>query len=551
MKTKSKKFLIFDSDALKNFHKRIFFSIIVFSCFYFLAIFRIADIMIFTPNIALSHQVSLEVERGKIFDRNGTLLSTNINSYSLYANPIKIKNKLNLSKQLSNILNVDYNTIYKKFSLDKKFVYLKRHISPTEYQEVIKLGEINLKTHPTKVRVYPYKNSASHILGFVNIDNKGQAGIENAYNNLLSSGKDIYLSIDINLQNAVRNELKKIIEKFSASSGTAIVFNIKNGELLSLNNYPDFNPNNINLFKNKHFTNLAFQSNYEMGSTFKPLTIAMGIEYNIIKKEMSFDVSKPIKNTIHDHKPYKGSLNIKEIIVRSSNIGTAKIAKKIGKEIQIDFFKKIGFFERIESNFKEAALPLGNKNNWGEIETMTIGYGYGFAVTPMHLALAYMSILNDGKKLKAKFLLNELNQEANRVISKSTSDYIKELLRAVVNETEYTGPRVKIEGYDIGGKTGTAELLKVNGVYDKNANRTLFVGAFPMFDPKFLIITVIDNPKKIKSKDNNPTAAIVNAPLVKNIILKIIEIFNIPQPNSQQILNAAITNNYNRLYVVN
>ena len=245
------------------------------------------------------------------------------------------------------------------------------------------------------------------------------------------------------------------------------------------------------------------------------------------------------------------SLNIKEIIVKSSNIGTAKIAKKIGKEKQIDFFKKIGFFDRIESNFKEAALPLGNQNNWGELETMTIGYGHGFAITPMHLALAYMAVLNDGKKIKAKFLLNESDHKTNTIISKSTSNYIKELLRAVVNETEYTGPRVKIDGYDVGGKTGTAELIKANGVYDKNANRTLFVGSFPMFNPKFLIVTVINNPKKIKSENNNITGASVNAPLVKNIILRIIEIFNIPQLSSQQILNAAITNNYSKSYVVN
>ena len=550
MKIKSK-FLIFDSDALKNFHKRIFFSIIVFSCFYFLAIFRIADIMIFTPNIVSFNKISIEVDRGKILDRNGTLLSANINGYSLYVDPIKIKNKLYLSKQLSNILTIDYNIIYKKLLLDKEFVYLKRNISPKEYQKVIKLGEINLKTHPAKIRVYPHKNSASHIVGYVDIDNKGQAGIENAYDNILSSGIDIFLSIDINLQNAVRNELKKIVDKFSADSGIAIIFNIKNGQLLSLNNYPDFNPNNINLFNNENFKNMAFQSNYEMGSTFKPLTIAMGIEYKIIKKEMSFDVSKPIKNKIHDYHPFKGSLNIKEIIVKSSNIGTAKIAKKIGKEKQIDFFKKIGFFDRIESNFKEAALPLGNQNNWGELETMTIGYGHGFAITPMHLALAYMAVLNDGKKIKAKFLLNESDHKTNTIISKSTSNYIKELLRAVVNETEYTGPRVKIDGYDVGGKTGTAELIKANGVYDKNANRTLFVGSFPMFDPKFLIVTVINNPKKIKSENNNITGASVNAPLVKNIILRIIEIFNIPQLSSQQILKAAITNNYSKSYVVN
>ena len=476
------------------------------------------------------------------------MLSTNIKSFSLYANPINIKNKISLSKKLSLILNKDYDEINSKLNSKNKFVFLKRNISPQEHQKIIDLGEINIQTLVEKKRIYPYQNATSHLVGYVNIDNLGQAGIERSFEEQLSKGVNIYLSIDINLQNAIRQELINTISKFSADSGSSIVLNIKSGEILSLNNYPDFNPNEIKDMDPNNFLNRALQSNYEMGSTFKPFTIAMAIDQNLINKEMLFDVSKPIKNKIHDFHPHKGKLSIKDIVVKSSNIGTAKIAEKVGKKNQIDFFKKVGFYDRVDINLDEAAMPLGNKNNWGLLETMTIGFGHGFAITPLHLANAYSSILNDGKKNKLKLILNKNKKiipdlDKNQIIKKETSDYIKKLLRAVVVETDYTGPRVKIEGYHIGGKTGTAELLNEFGRYDKNANRTLFIGAFPMMDPKYLILTIIDNPKKIKKENYSITGATVNAPLVKEIILRMIEILNIPRKN-REILNADITIDY-------
>ena len=551
MFNKSKKLKIFDSDALKNFHKRIFFSIIIFLLFYFTAIFRIADVMIFDIYSNEILEIANTPERGKIYDRNGQLLSANIKCYSLFTNPLKIKNKFHLSKQLSLIINLNSDEIYKKLNTNKHFIYLKRNISPKEHQKIIELGEINLKTQLENKRVYPYQNTSSHIVGYVNIDNKGQAGVERSYEEILREGNDIHLSLDINLQNAVRQELIKTANKFSADSGLSIVFDIKKGEILSLNNFPDFNPNNLKDSNLQERLNRALQSNYEMGSIFKPLTIAMGIDKKLISKEMTFDVSKPIQNKIHDFHPFKGSLTIKEIIVKSSNIGAAKIAEKIGKKNQIEFFHKVGFFDPVKINLKEATQPLGNQNNWGKMETMTIGFGHGFAVTPLHLVVAYGSILNQGKRINPKLILNEKDLETTEVIHKDTSNYISSLLRAVVLETEYTGPRIKIEGYDIGGKTGTAELLNEFGQYNKDANRTLFVGAFPMSDPKYLVLTVIDNPKKIKEENYSITGATVNAPLVKNIILRMIEIFNIPKKFDDEILNAATTINYKVFNVIN
>ncbi|MFL2510503.1 MAG: peptidoglycan D,D-transpeptidase FtsI family protein [Alphaproteobacteria bacterium] len=549
---KSKNFKIFDSDALKKFHKRIFFSIVVFICCYFLAIFRIADVMILEINLNKNQKFSLISERGKIYDRNGQLLSTTINSHSLFVNTLKIKkDKKILAKRISSIININNEEIYKKLISNKKFVYLKRNISPKEHQKIIELGEINLQTLIEKKRIYPFRNIGSHILGYVDVDNNGLAGIEKSYDENLKNGEDLYLTLDINLQNAATNELLKTINKFSAESGSIIIMDIENSEILSLVNYPDFDSNNINQSNSNQRLNRALQSNYEMGSTFKPITVAMGIDSGIIDHSMTFDVSKPIKNKIEDWDPCNCSLSVKEIVVRSSNIGTAKIAEKIGKDNQIDFFKKIGFYEPINIKLNEAAKPFGQPYHWGKMETMTIGYGHGFAITPLHLAVAYSGILNDGIKTDPKIIIEDKIKNYKKIINKETSNYISYLLRSVIQETQITGPKVRIEGYDIGGKTGTAELINGDDDYDKDLNRTIFVSAFPMSEPKYLILSFIDKPKRKKENNYSITSATVNAPLVKGILIKIIEILQLPKIDNKQILNAATSIKYKQINAIN
>jgi cell division protein FtsI (penicillin-binding protein 3) len=221
---------------------------------------------------------------------------------------------------------------------NKAFVWLKRNISPKEHQAIIDLGEVSLKTEHKKEeeikRIYPYGNISSHVVGYVDIDGNGLAGIERGLNEILSKGEDVYLSIDIRLQSAFREELIKTIDRFSADSGSIVAIDITTGEIIALNSFPDFDPNNRKTFTENNKLNRIIGGNYEMGSTFKPITVAMGIDKKIINSETSFDVSMPIKKgkiTINDFHPHKGSLTIKEIVVNSSNLGAAKIARKIGR----------------------------------------------------------------------------------------------------------------------------------------------------------------------------------------------------------------------------
>ncbi len=539
-------FNLFDSDSLKDFHKRIFFSMLLFILVYFLAIYRITDIMLFSKDEQYSITKEKVLNRGKIFDKNGNLLATTIISNSLSANPYKIKNKLSLSEKLSEILNIEKKLVLDNLEKNSHFVWIKRNISPREHQKIIDLGEINLRIINEKKRVYPYLNSVSHLVGYVDIDGIGRSGIERSLENNLNNSENIFLTIDINIQQAVRNELEKTIQKYNAVSGLAVVLNIDNGHILSSVSLPDFDPNNSKTFNDKNLINRVVQANYEMGSTFKPLTIAMGYDNNIISPEMKFDVKNKIKG-IGDYLEYEGDgiYDVEKIIVKSSNIGTAKIAKKIGSRTQKDFFKKIGFYNKINLEILETAKPLGNKYNWGELETMTIGYGHGFAITPLHLVKAYASIANNGFEVNPKVVIGENKLQSKKILlNEKTSEYFLKLLKSVVTKTKFTGPRVRIEGYEIGGKTGTAMIVNEKGGYYKDRDLTSFIGIFPISDPKYVVLTIIEYPKVIKEINNKTTGAWINAPLVKEIILRMVDILKIPKKMPNEILNADIKHVY-------
>ncbi len=546
----NKKPFLFDSDSLKNFHKRIFFSVLVF-CFCFTsAFFKITYVSVSSYFDKTSKvTINQDLKRGNIYDRNGLILAATINSKSLYAQANLINDIDVLSKKLEKILSINETIIKNKLSSKKKFIYLKRNISPLEHQKIIDLGEIHLKFEDHKKRVYPYKNNTSHIVGFVNIDQNGQTGIERFYNKSLLSSSDVHLSIDIHLQQSIRSNLIETVKHYNAQSGLALVLDISTGEILSSLSYPDFNPNNKNL-NNNNLINRVIQSNYEMGSTFKPLTAANGFDYNVINSEMIFDIKKSVKG-VRDYDKYKdnGLYSVERIVVESSNIGTAQIALKIGKESQKDFLNKLGFFNKIDIESLEAEKPLANPNNWGLHETTRIGFGHSFSITPLHLVRAYATLANGGYLVNPTFILNKKHTiQKNILLKKETSDYFLNLLYAVVTKTKFTGPRVKIDGYMIGGKTGTSELLNPNGGYYKDRNMTSFIGVFPVNNPRYIVYTAIEYPRKPKNSKQKMTGAVVNAPLVKKIILEMIKILNIPPYKNNKLLKADIINIYESKY---
>ena len=541
---------LFDSDSLKNFHKRIFFSVLVFSFCFTSAFFKITYISVSSYTHEPSKiNINEDLKRGNIYDRNGLILAATINSKSLYAQANLINDIDILSKKLEKILNINETIIKNKLSSKKNFIYLKRNISPLEHQKIIDLGEIHLKFEDHKKRIYPYKNNASHIVGFVDIDQNGQTGIERFYDKSLLSSSDVHLSIDINLQQSIRSNVIETVKHYNAQSGLALVLDISTGEILSSVSYPDFDPNNKNL-NNNNLINRVIQSNYEMGSTFKPLTAANGFDYSVINSDMIFDIKKSVKG-VRDHDKYKdnGLYDVERIVVESSNIGTAQIALKIGKESQKDFLNKLGFFSKIEIESLEAEKPLANPNNWGLHETTRIGFGHSFSITPLHLVRAYATLANEGYPVDPTFILNKnTTNQKNILLKRETSDYFLNLLNAVITKTKFTGPRVKIDGYMIGGKTGTSELLNPNGGYYKDRNMTSFIGVFPINNPRYIVYTAIEYPKKPQNSKQRMTGAVVNAPLVKKIILEMIKILNIPPYKKDNLLKADLKNIYELKY---
>ena len=545
-----KKPFLFDSDSLKYFHKRIFFSIIVFVFFFGSAFYRISYISILSYFEDPSKIILKNITRGNIYDRNGIILAATVNSKSLYAEAHLLDNINVLSNKLEKILKIDKEILQKKLSSNKTFVYLKRNITPSEQQKIIDLGEIHLKFEKGKKRIYPFENSASHIVGFVNIDQDGQRGIESFFNDSLSASKDIFLSIDVNLQQSIRNNLIQTINHYEAESGLVVVLDISNGQVLSSLSYPDFNPNNKD-FNENSLINRVVQSNYEMGSTFKPLTAANGIDYGVINAEMVFDITKSVKG-VRDHDTYKGNglYNVEKIVVESSNIGAAQIGLKIGKNFQKDFLKKLGFFDKLDIELLETEKPLANPNNWGKHATTRIAFGHSFSITPLHLVKAYATLANQGYIVNPTLILNkEKELQKNILLKKETSEYFLKLLNAVITKTKFTGPRVKIDGYMIGGKTGTSELLNPKGGYYKDRNRTSFIGVFPMNNPRYIVYTAIKYPKKPKDSKQRMTGAVVNAPLVKEIILQMIKILNLPPYLNDSFLKADINQFYKSDYV--
>ena len=536
-----KKIKLFDSDSLKVLHRRVFFSITVFIFVFFISIYRISSIMIFPSIIDEKNSITASNLRGDIYDRNGNILATSIESKSISFNPKKITNKKELSFKLASILNLDLKILEKKMLSNKNFEWIKRNITPKEYQQIINLGEININSHIEYKRIYPYKNVSSHVVGHVNIDQKGQAGIERYFDDQLSKSEEISISLDINLQQVVREHLNDTINFYRANSGLAIVMEIDNGQILSSVSLPDYNPQKNSSFNHNNLINRVFQSNYEMGSTFKPITATMGFDFGIINSETKFDVTKKFLN-IGDYHKFKGDgiYDIEKIIVESSNIGTAQMATLIGKKNQKEFLNKIGFNDRIILENKESAIPLGNKNNWGKVETATIGYGHGFSITPLHLVKAYATLSNKGIEVFPTLQLNKKNAKKKVLKNEKSSDFFLSLLKSVVLKTEYTGPRVRIEGYEVGGKTGTSDLVNPMGGYYKKRNLTSFIGVFPIDNPKYVIYTALEYPKKEEGTNQKMTGGRVNAPLVKKIIISMINLFNIPKKNKNELLKVDI-----------
>jgi cell division protein FtsI (penicillin-binding protein 3) len=490
---------------------------------------RLVDVTLIRPGgeSRLAGQRSVpgktQMSRADIVDRNGALLATTLASPSLFANPKLIADPAAAAAKLVAVLpDLAEGEIAAKLGSDKSFVWLKRHLTPTEQFAVNRLGIPGLDFEREERRVYPHGDLAAHVVGYSGIDNKGLAGIERSFDDNLKTRKDaLKLSIDIRLQHVMHEELASAVQEFNAIGAAGIIMDVKTGEVLSLVSLPDFDPNRPGTANAETIFNRATLGAYEMGSTFKIFNTAMALDAHTTSMTGGYDASHPIhigRFTIDDYHGKHRWLSVPEIFMYSSNLGSVHMALDAGTERQKAFFQKLGMLRAPLIEIPEVAGPL-IPTPWREVNTMTISFGHGMSVTPIHVITGVSAVVNGGVLHHATVLKRPEGEmvSGQQVISPNTSADMRRLLRLVVEGG--TGTKAEAPGYLIGGKTGTADKVVGKG-YGRKANLASFVGAFPINEPRYAVFVMIDEPHATKKTFGFATAGWTAAPVVSRVVTR-------------------------------
>ncbi|RCL00697.1 MAG: cell division protein FtsI (penicillin-binding protein 3) [Candidatus Tokpelaia sp. JSC189] len=470
--------------------------------------------------------------RPDIVDRNGQLLATDIKTYSLFAEPRRIIDLNETIGLLSTVLlNLDREETWRRLKGKTGFAWIQRGLTPRQRTEIMALGIPGIGFRTETRRFYPGGPVASHILGLVNIDNQGIAGMEKYIDQaglsdlraagltMSSSLEPVVLSIDIRVQAIVRDELQQAIQRYQALAAGAVVLNVKTGEVLAMASLPDFDPNTpFDALKSDRLNRMT-AGTFEMGSIIKSFTTAMALDSGLFQLNTMIDASKPLQfgqQTISDfHGKYR-KLALWEVFIYSSNIGSGREAEAVGIIHHRQFLKRLGLLDRMITELPEIAHPV-EPPQWKKINSMTIAFGHGMMTTPLQTAVGAAALMNDGLLVKPTFLKRDQLQvlkQAIQVINSETSRDMRYLYR--LNADIGSGRQAAVKGYRVGGKTGTAEKV-VDGKYSKHKRFNTFIAAFPMEDPSYIILTFVDEPKP-EVGVYSATAAFNAAPIVANIV---------------------------------
>jgi len=469
-----------------------------------------------------------EMERADIADRNGVLLASSLPTMSLYVHPddlrdAKVEVEAAAARLVAVLPELDPEETTEALSSSRQFIYLKRNLTPRQQYDVNALGIPGLLFEKGERRIYPHGNLVSHVVGMTDVDNKGVAGIEKRFENAMrESHEPLGLAIDIRVQTIVRNELARTVEEFSAVGGTGMVMDVRTGEVLAMVSLPDFDPNDPPPATDPAMFNRATKGAYEMGSTFKLFNTAMALESGRITLASTFDATKPLvfaNHTIHDDHGLNRWLTVPEILIHSSNIGSARMALEIGTEAQRAFMARIGMLSPPSIELPEVGAPQV-PNPWREINTITISFGHGLSVTPLQLLSGVATLINGGEYHPPTLLARSPDEAVSglRIVSPKTSEQMRGLMRLVV--TDGTGKNADVAGYEVGGKTGTAEKA-ANGGYRKKSVLSSFVAAFPMSSPRYAVLMMVDEPQGTKESHGFITAGWTAAPAVGRVIAQI------------------------------
>ncbi len=480
--------------------------------------------------------------RADITDRNGRILATNLTTHSLYAQPPQMIDPERAARELAAIFpDLKEEQLIRQFTGKRKFIWIKRRISPEQQQAVFDIGDPGLLFGPREMRLYPNGALAAHVLGGASYGREGVnsaevigiAGIEKALDaELRDPGRGdvpLTLSLDLTVQAAVERVLEGGMRLMNARGAAAVLMDAHTGELISLASLPDFDPND----RPRPLTsgdqaesplfNRAVQGLYELGSTFKIFTVAQAIEERLVSRSTWIDTTGPLKwgkHRIRDFRDHGPARTVEDVIIESSNIGTARVAMMIGADRQQQFLSDLGLFAPTAVELVEApgAKPLLPRK-WSEINTMTISYGHGLSASPLHLAAAYASLLNGGHRITPTLLKQSGPQSGPQVVSANTSQQARDMLRKVV--TEGTASLAEVAGYRVAGKTGTADKPKPQGGYYDEKVIATFASVFPADDPKYILVVTLDEPTDTTGKEPRRTAGWTAVPVAAEVIRRV------------------------------
>ncbi len=437
--------------------------------------------------------------RADIIDRDGNYLSKTVSSIDIGISPSKVIDEKKLILNLKYIFpNKNYFEIKKKLKKGK-FFYFEKKISEENYEKLMKLGDKSIESRDSLTRIYPQKNLFSHIIGQIDNDNNGISGLEKSLDETLKNNLEpVKLTVDKDIQFLIRRELLKYNQIFSAKGSAAILMNINNGEVISIVSLPDFDPNQRSRMDDKNFINRATKGVYELGSVFKTFTLAAALNEKLIEPETEFiDLPKSLSCSGFKIREYDEkiptTLTAEQILIRSGNIGSVRIGQLLGVENFKLFLNKIGVLGKLNFDIEEVGTPLQFK--WGKCKLATASYGHGITTTLLQLTKAY-SIITNGGYIVEPTLIKDRETKKIQILNKNVSEKILPILRKIVNTKEGTASLANVYGYEIGGKTGTAQKSSLGG-YSKNKINT-FISVFPISNPKYVLTIMLDEPKTNK-----------------------------------------------------
>ncbi len=435
--------------------------------------------------------------RADIVDRNDNYLVKTVSSIDIGISTKKVIDKKKLILNLKYIFpDKDYSKIRSKLK-NKNFFYFEKKISDENYEKIMQLGDKAIQPEEKLIRVYPEKNLFSHIIGQIDIDNNGISGLEKSLDGELKTIQEpVKLTVDKDIQFLIREELIRFNYIFSAKGSAAILMNVKNGEILSLVSLPDFDPNKREKISDVNFINRATKGVYEFGSVFKTFTLAAAFDQKVIEPQTAFvNLPKSLNCAGFPIREYDqkipANLTAEQILVRSGNIGSVRIVQKLGEEKFRLFLSKVGILEEINFDIEEVGRPI--KFNWGKCPLATASYGHGITTTLLQLAKAYSIIVNGGYNVQPKLIKNHKNIKEQKILNEEVSKKILPILRKIVTSKEGTASLANVEGYEIGGKTGTAQKSIAGKYSNKKINS--FISVFPTSKPQFVLAVMFDEPK--------------------------------------------------------